>query len=89
MFSCEFCEISKNTFSTEHLRWLLLFCKYFANYVNNIHLNYVLSWEAQHLNRITKYNKYQINKYRKNVLLKNSDNKMLSLPMTIRCQCWW
>ena len=24
MFSCEFCEISKNTFFTEHLRWLLL-----------------------------------------------------------------
>ena len=27
MFSCEFCEIFKNTFFTEHLRWLLL--KYF------------------------------------------------------------
>ena len=25
MFSCKFCEISKNTFLTEHLRWLLLF----------------------------------------------------------------
>ena len=25
MFSCEFCESSKNTFFTEHLRWLLLF----------------------------------------------------------------
>ena len=24
VFSCEFCEIFKNTFSTEHLRWLLL-----------------------------------------------------------------
>ena len=24
MFSCEFCEISKNIFFTEHLRWLLL-----------------------------------------------------------------
>ena len=24
VFSCEFCEISKNTFFTEHLRWLLL-----------------------------------------------------------------
>ena len=24
MFSCEFCEISKNTFFIEHLRWLLL-----------------------------------------------------------------
>ena len=24
MFSCEFCEISKNTFSTEHPQWLLL-----------------------------------------------------------------
>ena len=24
MFSCEFCDISKNTFFTEHLRWLLL-----------------------------------------------------------------
>ena len=24
MFSCEFCQISKNTFFTEHLRWLLL-----------------------------------------------------------------
>ena len=24
-FSCEFREISKNTFFTEHLRWLLLF----------------------------------------------------------------
>ena len=24
MFSCEFCEISKNSFFTEHLRWLLL-----------------------------------------------------------------
>ena len=25
MFSCEFCEISKNTFFTKHLLWLLLF----------------------------------------------------------------
>ena len=25
VFSCEFCEISKNTFFTEHLRWLLVF----------------------------------------------------------------
>ena len=24
LFSCEFCEILKNTFFTEHLRWLLL-----------------------------------------------------------------
>ena len=24
VFSCEFCEISKNTFFIEHLRWLLL-----------------------------------------------------------------
>ena len=24
MFSCEFCEISKNTFITEQLQWLLL-----------------------------------------------------------------
>ena len=24
VFSCEFCEISKNTFFTEHLQWLLL-----------------------------------------------------------------
>ena len=24
MFSCEFCEIFKNTFFREHLRWLLL-----------------------------------------------------------------
>ena len=24
MFSCEFCEISKDTFFTEHLRWLLV-----------------------------------------------------------------
>ena len=24
VFSCEFCEISKNTFLREHLRWLLL-----------------------------------------------------------------
>ena len=25
MFSCEFCEIFKNTFFIEHLRWLLLY----------------------------------------------------------------
>ena len=25
VFSCEFCEIFKNTFFTEHLRWLLLY----------------------------------------------------------------
>ena len=25
-FSCEFCEISKNTFFTEHLWWLLVTC---------------------------------------------------------------
>ena len=25
MFSCEFCEVSKYTFLTEHLRWLVLF----------------------------------------------------------------
>ena len=27
VFFCEFCEISKNTFFTENLRWLLLNCK--------------------------------------------------------------
>ena len=33
MFSCEFCVISKNTFSTEHLRWLLLkFTSDLSNY---------------------------------------------------------
>ena len=26
VFSCEFCEISKNIIFTEHLRWLLLLC---------------------------------------------------------------
>ena len=25
VFSCEFCKISKNTFFTEHIRWLRLF----------------------------------------------------------------
>ena len=29
VFSCEFCEISKNTFFTEHLRWLLLLLHFF------------------------------------------------------------
>ena len=24
VFSCEFCKIAKNTFPSEHLRWLLL-----------------------------------------------------------------
>ena len=27
MLSCKFCKISKNTFFTEHLRWLRLFCQ--------------------------------------------------------------
>ena len=26
VYSCEFCEISKNTYLTEHLSWLLLWC---------------------------------------------------------------
>ena len=34
VFSCEFCEISKNTFLMEHLSWLLLF---FNKYVFNKH----------------------------------------------------
>ena len=29
VFPCEFCEISKNTFFTEHLRWLLLECGFY------------------------------------------------------------
>ena len=37
MFSCEFGEISKNTFFTEHLRWLLLclaiLLKYWSNFL--------------------------------------------------------
>ena len=32
MFSCEFCEISKNIFFTEHLRWLLLSLDSFSNF---------------------------------------------------------
>ena len=31
VFPCEFCEISKNTFFTEHLQWLLLFFIKFYN----------------------------------------------------------
>ena len=31
VFSCEFCEISKNTFFAEHLQWLLLFFIKFYN----------------------------------------------------------
>ena len=34
VFSCEFCEISKNTFFTEHLWWLLLWL--LIKYVNTI-----------------------------------------------------
>ena len=34
MFSCEFCEISKNIFFTEHLRWLLLSLDSFSNFDN-------------------------------------------------------
>ena len=30
-FSCEFCEISKNTFLTEHLRWLLLLLHFLSS----------------------------------------------------------
>ena len=32
VFSCEFCEISKNTFFTENLRWLLLSLDSFSNF---------------------------------------------------------
>ena len=32
MFSCEFCEISKNIFFTEHLRWLPLSLDSFSNF---------------------------------------------------------
>ena len=32
VFSCEFCEISKNTFFPEHLRWLLLSLESFPNF---------------------------------------------------------
>ena len=31
VFSCEFCKISKNTFFTEHLRWLFLSLDIFSN----------------------------------------------------------
>ena len=34
VFSCKFCEIFKNTFSIEHLRWLLLFLHHIEVIVN-------------------------------------------------------
>ena len=36
VFSCEFCEISKNTFFTEHLWWLLLHDDMFRTLANHI-----------------------------------------------------
>ena len=33
--SCEFCEISKNTFFTEHLWWLLLFREVLSFFIEN------------------------------------------------------
>ena len=49
VFSCEFCEFSKNTFFTEHLWWLLLDWKSFIEkdlgfYVSACILLFVLSW---------------------------------------------
>ena len=38
VFSCEFCEISVNTFFTEHLRWLLL-----SNKIRKIHCRFLFS----------------------------------------------
>ena len=38
MFSCEFCEISKNTFFIEHLLWLLLNSGKFENFKNSLRL---------------------------------------------------
>ena len=32
VISCEFCEICKNTFFTEHFRWLLLSLDSFSNF---------------------------------------------------------
>ena len=40
MFSSEFCEIFKNTFFTEHLRWLLLYMS--LNSVINKNINSIV-----------------------------------------------
>ena len=32
VFSCEFCEISKNAFFTEHVWWLLLYLMYYTHH---------------------------------------------------------
>ena len=37
VFSCEFCKISKNTFFTEHLRWLLLLM-FFCLFINEFNV---------------------------------------------------
>ena len=34
VFSCQFCEIFKNTFFIEHLQWLLLYMIHFPPYNN-------------------------------------------------------
>ena len=49
MFSCEYCEISKNNLFIEHLRWLLLhlmlFCIYYTYvYFYFTHILHFLLW---------------------------------------------
>ena len=42
VFPCEFCEISKNTFFTEHLRWLLLEKCLFCNVTEKSYFSFLL-----------------------------------------------
>ena len=46
MFSCEFCEICKNTFSIEHLRWLFLFLQHVEVIINQ---KLIRAWKIQRL----------------------------------------
>ena len=60
MFSCEFCEISKNTFLTEHLRWLLplLGIEIDKDLTFDTHIAKLCSKAAAQLNAISRLNRY-------------------------------
>ena len=54
MFSCEFCEISKNIFFTEHLRWLLLIGANRIGFFPGLLWKHELNLRSNHCNRSLK-----------------------------------
>ena len=73
VFSCEFCEISKNTFFTEHLRWLLLdLVQFVLRHFTYTDFNKKFFWNIQF-----NYTKFLGNQIHAEITFRNSINSFV------------